>query len=155
MRIRHCVLACLAGAAALSAAAAPATAQLNNQPWGGAGISSAAREAILAQHLFGREPRNLQRSADGRLVDVIERDRQPFLARPDPDLLVALPRPGWGAAVGGAGIGLSGGGAAVSIGGWTAMLDARPIVTAAYGPGLSSSPVDAWVNDLDGLGRLE
>lgn len=121
-----------ASAAVLVAAALappPALAQWNNQPYsyrgGGAGMSTAYRQAIIDRELFGREPRNLVRSADGRLLEVIERDDQAFLADREPNILVerdfAPPTAGLRLRAGGIG-------GSAAIDGWTAMLDGiRPL----------------------------
>ncbi|MBI5164453.1 MAG: hypothetical protein HY985_11185 [Magnetospirillum sp.] len=83
----------LLGTAAALLVAVPAAAQWNNEAFsfrgssGGVGMSLAYRQAILADELFGRRPDARVRGADGRLVEVIRRNRQAFLATPDPDLL--------------------------------------------------------------------
>lgn len=123
--------ACAVVLVAAALAPPPALAQWNNQPYsyrssgGGAGMSTAYRQAIIDRELFGREPRNLVRSGDGRLLEVIERDDQAFVADREPNILVerdlAAPVAGLRLRVGGVG-------GSVAIDGWTAMLDGiRPV----------------------------
>ncbi|HSV29329.1 MAG TPA: hypothetical protein VLL76_07215 [Candidatus Omnitrophota bacterium] len=139
----------LAGWAAMAALLAPhlALAQWNNEPYqfrsnigGGAGMSTAYRQAIIDKELYGRRPENLVKGPDGRLLEVIERDQQAFLADPEPNFIVR--RSGW--ASGGASVGVGG----VAIGGWTAMVDGGP-VTGYAGSQPSASPIDSWVGMLD------
>lgn len=111
---------------------APAWAQWTNEPYSyrGGGFSAAYRQAMLDRELFGREPRNLVRSPDGRLVDVIRRDGQAFVVEREPNLLVdgggagAWPAPPLAGVRVRAGIA----GTAVAIDGWTAMVGSvRPV----------------------------
>lgn len=143
----------LAAAVALSMAPAGASAQWNNEPYrfganigagsGGAGMSLAYRQAILNEELFGRRPENLVRGADGRLLDVIERDQQAFLAEPEPDFLV---RRGDRLRVV-TGIDGLGFGAATPIDRWTGTLNAGAQAWAVTGR--SSQPIDAWIGMLE------
>ncbi len=143
----------LAAAVALSLLPAGASAQWNNEPYrfgsnigagtGGAGMSMAYRQAILDEELFGRRPENLLRGADGRLLRVIDRDQQAFLAEPEPNFLV---RQGDRLRVvtGIYGLGL---GAATPIDRWTGTLNTGAQDWAVTSR--SSQPIDAWIGMLD------
>ncbi|HLO75483.1 MAG TPA: hypothetical protein VK196_03405 [Magnetospirillum sp.] len=126
-----------AGVVAVAAAlvSPPVWAQWNNQPYsyrsgGSAGISTAYRQAILDQQLTGNRPRALLRGEDGSLLSVLEKDRQAFVAVPQPNYVVNR----GGAYAGGAYAGVAGG--AVT---W----------------GRASAPVDVWVGQLEGLRPLQ
>ena len=79
MRFRF-VLAAMIGAVALLHMA-PASAQLNNEPFsfdtpdGGIGMSTAARQAIINQQLFNATPDNIMRAADGSLLTITQNNR--------------------------------------------------------------------------------
>jgi hypothetical protein len=125
-------VACAAVLVAAALAPPPALAQWNNQPYsyrsssGGTGMSDAYRQAIIDRELFGREPRNLVRSADGsRLLEVIEQDDQAFLADREPNI---LPEREFAPPVAGLRLRVGGAGGSAAIDGWTAMLDGiRPL----------------------------
>lgn len=143
----------LAGVAALAAVLTePALAQWNNEPYqfrnsgGGGGFSPAYRQAMLNKELFGREPDNLVRGPDGRLLDVIERDQQAYLVDPEPNFYVPAQR---FSSTGGISLFLSAGGGAATIGGWTSMLDGPGLPNAAGRPATAASPIDSWINQLD------
>jgi hypothetical protein len=158
----------LAVAAAL-AALLPASghAQWNNQPWsfgsgGSPTMSTAYRQAIMAEHFDGSHPSTLYQAPDGSLVTVTRRDGQAVLTQPQPYYLTNLPGtgsatvgeggPGLSATV--LGVGLSVGGGA--IGTWTGMVDGAvssyPAPARAFlGAGALGSPIDAWTRQLDGV----
>ncbi|CAA7618359.1 hypothetical protein [Magnetospirillum sp. UT-4] len=114
----------LVAGAALLALAQPAAAQWNDRPWsyggGGAGMSTAARQAIMDAELFGSRPRNLVRSGDGQLLRVIERDNQAFLAEREPNVLAG---PSSAVPLAGLRFGVGGVGGSAAIDSWTAMVD--------------------------------
>lgn len=132
--------------AAAALAAAPAWAQLNNEPYsyragGGVGMSTAYRQAYLDQQINGNRPRNLVRAPDGSLVTVVERDRQAFLTTPQPNYLVNR-----GGVAAGVSFGLGGVGLGSAVDGWTGVgIQMQPA------PGTGRPPIDAWVAQLDGL----
>ncbi|MGE5506023.1 MAG: hypothetical protein ACM31L_16495 [Actinomycetota bacterium] len=148
----------LAGVAALAATLVPtlASAQWNDQPWnfpGGVGMSMAARQAILQQHIDGIRPDNLYRGPDGQLLTVVRKGDQAFLTEPQPYYVVGAPTSGQAyvqAGFGGVSLGLG-----TSAMAWPLMLEGARVAVAPYGPRLSSSPVDAWTRQLDGLGAVE
>ena len=147
-----------------------ALAQLGNQPYlpGGAGLSSAARQAIYNNRLFGTQPRNLQRGSDGSLLDVARDNNQAFARVPGTGTLAQAARAGAGWATGlGTGLGWSnlgggsglaagygrGGAASDSIMQWISMLSfvgsgvrVRALPPVANG----GTPLDAWIGMPDG-----
>jgi hypothetical protein len=125
-------------------AAVPAWAQWNNEPYsyrsgGSVGMSTAYRQAYIDQQLTGNRPRNLVRAADGSLVTVIEKDRQAFLATPQPNYLINR-----GGTAAGISIGIGGVALASVVDGWT--------MPAAVIPSpMGRAPIDSWTAQLDGL----
>lgn len=146
----HVLTAGMTALAVAVLAPTAASAQWNNDPYqfrsntgGGAGMSLAYRQAILNEELFGRRPENLVRGPDGRLLEIIRRDQQAFLADPEPNFLVGR-RGRTGVLVGVGGVGFSfGSGGPVQQ--WTADYG----LSAWAATRRSSEPVDAWTAMLD------
>lgn len=136
-------------------AAAPAGAQLNNEPYsyrsgGGVGMSNAYRQAMMDQEITGSRPRNLLRGADGSLLTVTERDGQAVVTtRPSNYVLYR------GGNV--AGVSVAGAGYAVGLGSpidsWTGSWAGSGV--ALTPPGGGRSPIDSWVAQVDGLRPAE
>jgi hypothetical protein len=108
-------------------------------------MSTAYRQAYIDQQITGNRPRNLMRGPDGSLVTVIEKDRQAFVATPQPNYLVNRGGAAAGIAVGGIGFGI---GLASAVDGWAVPLAGLPA-------GAARSPIEAWTAQLQGLAPLQ
>lgn len=155
------------------AAALPAAAQLNNEPFsfntpdGGPGMSSAAREAIFRQELFGQTPDHIARGPGGTLLNitpgpgglnhlaivraedgsVLESYRGRGL-----DLAGFLPFLGTGSSTSAGGLSLAAQGTHLSISGWTlAVFAGSGAGNRGYVPPMSGASIDMWTSQVYGL----
>jgi len=137
--------------------ASGASAQLNNRPFtptfqgGGAiGMSSAYREAILRQKLFGETPSNLVRSRSGNeLLDVQRLGNQAFLSSRSSSFVSPRAQIGgfatYNTGLGGFSFGSSG---PIQ---WIAALGNEGLSwNSLAGGGNIDTPINAWISQLDG-----
>ena len=143
-------------------------AQSNNSPiafgvgGGNAGISLGHRQAILNSKLLGQRPNALVRGPSGGLLEIDRRGRNAFVRIPGDGAFLPGVRPnqGWGTGLGtGLGwnlISFSTGGvirnqSAQSLNSWISLVPSDPEGQAIgyYGTGNDSTPIDAWIMQLD------
>lgn len=140
-----------AAGAALAAAmtvAAPAWAQLNNEPWSyrsgsGSGMSNAYRQAYMDFKITGSRPHSMLRGADDSLLTVEERNGQAIVTTRPSNYVFYRGGNVAGVTVAGAGFGV---GLGSAIDGWTSGAGA-----AAVPPGAGRTPIDGWVAQVDGV----
>ena len=153
----------LGAAAVFGLISTSASAQWNNQPFqfrsqggigSGVGMSLAYRQAILEEKFSGSRPDQMYRDAAGALLTVERRGAQVFLRETVAPYIATQTTSG--AFVGGSGIGapIYGGLNGVNgLGTWTGMVgnvSTFNVAWASLSPA-SSSPVNAWIGQLDGF----
>jgi hypothetical protein len=179
MRIRLAVAALLGAFAMLSVASAEA--QLNNKPFsfgtadGGIGMSTAARQAIINQQLFGVTPDHIMKGADGSLLTITrngDSDHVPVVTTASGEIIPQFRGRGLdlgGLLLEGSGTGSGDGGqlllgygssSGITVTSWTFRLVAAttgggyPSFGGGYGFGGSGQSVNTWTAQVNGLAGI-
>ncbi len=176
MRFRSVLTMAVAAMALFHVAAAEA--QLNNRPFsfgggggGGIGISTAGRQALLNQQLFGSTPDNIFRSRFGTLLNVTRGDNGLAVVTTQGGAIIPQFRgrnqrrgglffesTSIGSGNGGAILLGRGGSSGITISAWTFSLvvasggGGYPTFGGGYGFGGSGGSINSWTNQVAALG---